>query len=146
MTTPHKGGERDGLTIADQATKAGLQRFRDEHAVEEEELIRLQLAADVGLSRGVVPVAIDLIARRPGPTMRTSRICWTAVARQYNDPDSTFPARPRFNDNAPRDSTMSQNAESEWLTRKRRIDPRLEALGWTLRPFAPGISLASSTP
>jgi type I restriction enzyme, R subunit len=28
--------------------------------------------------------------------------------------------------------------ESEWQTRKKRIDTRLKALGWTLLPFAPG--------
>jgi hypothetical protein len=27
------------------------------------------------------------------------------------------------------------HGESEWLTRKKRIDTRLEALGWQLLPF-----------
>jgi type I restriction enzyme R subunit len=30
--------------------------------------------------------------------------------------------------------TQRTNSEGEWLTRKRRIDPRLDALGWNLRP------------
>jgi type I restriction enzyme R subunit len=32
--------------------------------------------------------------------------------------------------------------ESEWQTRKRRIDGRLKELGWTVAPFRPGVSLA----
>jgi len=30
---------------------------------------------------------------------------------------------------------------SEWLTRKRLIDPKLKAAGWDIRPFSPGTSL-----
>jgi type I restriction enzyme R subunit len=33
--------------------------------------------------------------------------------------------------------------ESEWLGRKRRIDPRLEHLGWPVRPFEPGRPLSA---
>lgn len=32
---------------------------------------------------------------------------------------------------------------SEWLTRKRLIDPKLKAAGWTVIPFSPGMSLNS---
>ena len=32
---------------------------------------------------------------------------------------------------------------SEWLTRKRLIDPKLKAAGWRIVPFSPGISLNS---
>ena len=33
--------------------------------------------------------------------------------------------------------------ESEWLTRKKRIDPKLKALGWEVVPFQEGADLAS---
>lgn len=38
---------------------------------------------------------------------------------------------------------MSNNStkHSEWLTRKRLIDPKLEAAGWRVVPFYPGQSL-----
>ncbi len=32
---------------------------------------------------------------------------------------------------------------SEWLTRKRLIDPKLKAAGWNVVPFSPGMSLNS---
>jgi len=32
--------------------------------------------------------------------------------------------------------------ESEWLTRKRRIDSRLRATGWDIVPFSPGMVLS----
>jgi hypothetical protein len=32
---------------------------------------------------------------------------------------------------------------SEWLTRKRLIDPKLKAAGWNVGPFMPGMPLAS---
>ena len=32
---------------------------------------------------------------------------------------------------------------SEWLTRKRLIDPKLKAAGWSIIPFSPGMSLNS---
>src|SRR5215469_13781352 len=34
-------------------------------------------------------------------------------------------------------------SQSEWLTRKRLIDPRLKAAGWKIVPFSPGMSLDS---
>ena len=34
---------------------------------------------------------------------------------------------------------------SEWLTRKRLIDPKLKAAGWSVVPFSPGMSLGSHT-
>jgi len=34
-------------------------------------------------------------------------------------------------------------SNSEWLTRKRLIDPKLDAAGWTIVPFSPGMSLDS---
>jgi type I restriction enzyme R subunit len=36
-----------------------------------------------------------------------------------------------------------QGAESEWQTRKKRIDTRLEAIGWKVAPFDPGRPLTS---
>ena len=33
---------------------------------------------------------------------------------------------------------------SEWLTRKRLIDPKLKAAGWNIVPFSAGMSLNSS--
>jgi hypothetical protein len=30
---------------------------------------------------------------------------------------------------------------SEWLTRKRLIDPKLKAAGWSIIPFSPGMSV-----
>ena len=33
--------------------------------------------------------------------------------------------------------------ESEWLTRKKRIDPKLKALGWKIVPYDEGADLAS---
>jgi type I restriction enzyme, R subunit len=35
---------------------------------------------------------------------------------------------------------------SEWLTRKRLIDPKLKAAGWKVVPFVPGMSLNSHEP
>jgi type I restriction enzyme, R subunit len=32
---------------------------------------------------------------------------------------------------------------SEWLTRKRLVDPKLKAAGWNIVPFAPGLPLSS---
>ncbi len=32
---------------------------------------------------------------------------------------------------------MSTSAESEWLTRRKRIDPQLAACGWKVKPFDP---------
>ena len=32
---------------------------------------------------------------------------------------------------------------SEWLTRKRLIDPKLKAAGWRIVPFVPGMSLSA---
>ena len=37
----------------------------------------------------------------------------------------------------------SSEQNSEWLTRKRLIDPKLKAAGWDIVPFMPGTSLAS---
>jgi len=34
-------------------------------------------------------------------------------------------------------------SNSEWLTRKRLIDPKLDAAGWSIVPFSPGMSLNS---
>ena len=34
-------------------------------------------------------------------------------------------------------------SNSEWLTRKRLIDPKLDAAGWSIVPFTPGVSLNS---
>jgi type I restriction enzyme R subunit len=34
-------------------------------------------------------------------------------------------------------------SNSEWLTRKRLIDPKLDAAGWRIIPFSPGMSLSS---
>lgn len=36
----------------------------------------------------------------------------------------------------------SPSHESEWLTRKKRIDPKLKALGWTVVPFDENVDLA----
>ena len=33
--------------------------------------------------------------------------------------------------------------ESEWLTRKKRIDSRLKALGWTIRPYSDQLNLGA---
>jgi type I site-specific restriction endonuclease len=38
---------------------------------------------------------------------------------------------------------MRDDYEREWETRKKRIDTRLTALGWTVAPFVPGILLAN---
>jgi hypothetical protein len=35
--------------------------------------------------------------------------------------------------------------ESEWQTRKRRIDGRLAELSWTVAPFRPGVPLTNYT-
>ena len=32
---------------------------------------------------------------------------------------------------------------SEWLTRKRLVDPKLKAAGWSIVPFTPGLPLSS---
>jgi len=49
--------------------------------------------------------------------------------------------------NAARQPNASNNGvpleEHEWRTRKQRIDPKLKALGWTVIPFRPGLSLSS---
>jgi len=37
----------------------------------------------------------------------------------------------------------SDQTELEWQTRRERIDPRLQALGWNVTPFIPGTPLAS---
>jgi type I restriction enzyme R subunit len=37
-------------------------------------------------------------------------------------------------------------SNSEWLTRKRLIDPKLKAAGWTIVPFAPGKALSNHAP
>ena len=38
---------------------------------------------------------------------------------------------------------IASEQNSEWLTRKRLIDPRLKAAGWAVVPFAPGMPLNS---
>jgi len=39
--------------------------------------------------------------------------------------------------------TTPASSESEWLTRKKRIDPRLTALGWEIVPFDPAVPLGA---
>jgi hypothetical protein len=39
----------------------------------------------------------------------------------------------------------SVHNESEYLTRRQRIDPLLQAQGWTIAPYDTGVPLASST-
>ena len=41
---------------------------------------------------------------------------------------------------------MSETKHSEWLTRKRLIDPRLKAVGWNVVPFSSNLDVASSVP
>jgi type I restriction enzyme R subunit len=37
----------------------------------------------------------------------------------------------------------ASESNSEWLTRKRVIDPKLKAVGWEIVPFSAGMSLRS---
>ncbi len=41
---------------------------------------------------------------------------------------------------------MSETKHSEWLTRKRLIDPRLKAVGWKVVPFSSDLDLTNSEP
>lgn len=41
----------------------------------------------------------------------------------------------------PISSVKASEKNSEWLTRKRLIDPKLRAAGWSIAPFSPGMSL-----
>jgi type I restriction enzyme, R subunit len=45
---------------------------------------------------------------------------------------------------SPTESVKPSEQNSEWLTRKRLIDPKLKAAGWSIIPFSPGMSLGSS--
>ena len=38
---------------------------------------------------------------------------------------------------------MASESNSEWLTRKRLVDPKLKAAGWRIVPFKPNASLDS---
>jgi type I restriction enzyme R subunit len=40
----------------------------------------------------------------------------------------------------------ASESNSEWLTRKRIIDPKLKAAGWDIVPYSPGMSHASNSP
>jgi type I restriction enzyme, R subunit len=40
----------------------------------------------------------------------------------------------------------ASESNSEWLTRKRIIDPKLKAAGWDIVPYSPGMSPASNSP
>jgi len=40
-------------------------------------------------------------------------------------------------------SVKASEQNSEWLTRKRLIDPKLKAAGWKIVPYSPGMSLSS---
>lgn len=41
---------------------------------------------------------------------------------------------------------MSTTKYSEWLTRKRLIDPQLESIGWKVRPYSAELDLVNSEP
>ena len=41
---------------------------------------------------------------------------------------------------------MNETKHSEWLTRKRLIDPQLNAVGWKVMPYRADLDLANSEP